>query len=297
MKFYIDFEAAQFSDRIISIGCVAADGKEFYTLAKPKESKMTKFTVALTGITTEALATAPTIEEAFVSFSAFINEYQSHNEFLVFGDGDSHFISASMREINNMDTLGFMGNLKRLLVDCSKTVQSKLGVSGGLNKLYRAFYNTNNQQTHNALDDARMLKNIMEWLENATAEEKAEAIERINYINTAGDENDGDSIVAQLRADFIKMKKAPSLFVSWDKYKMDAAPTEATEYDYVFKCDGSEVIPTKYFKDLRIAALWLCKYRTHTSPKKEEHIVKLMKHIKESIKCHTSYYGSLWSNK
>ena len=44
MKFYLDFEATRFSNRIISVGCVAENGKTFYSLVKPgKKKKVDKF--------------------------------------------------------------------------------------------------------------------------------------------------------------------------------------------------------------------------------------------------------------
>ena len=39
MKFYLDFEATRFSNRIISIGCVAENGNTFSTLVKPGKKK------------------------------------------------------------------------------------------------------------------------------------------------------------------------------------------------------------------------------------------------------------------
>ena len=51
MKYFIDFEATQFSGEIISIGCVDENGRQFYTLVKPaKMSEMTDFIEELTGI-------------------------------------------------------------------------------------------------------------------------------------------------------------------------------------------------------------------------------------------------------
>ena len=43
MKYFIDFEATQFSNEIISVGCVREDGKEFYSLVRPEKRKLTKF--------------------------------------------------------------------------------------------------------------------------------------------------------------------------------------------------------------------------------------------------------------
>ena len=47
MKFFIDFEATQYSEYIISIGCVSEAGKEFSTLVKPPvKKKLTSFVTA-----------------------------------------------------------------------------------------------------------------------------------------------------------------------------------------------------------------------------------------------------------
>ena len=69
MKFYLDFEATRFSNRIISIGCVAENGATFYTLVKPGDKKkVDKFITELTGITNEMLATAPDSDAAYIQF-------------------------------------------------------------------------------------------------------------------------------------------------------------------------------------------------------------------------------------
>ena len=39
MNFYLDFEATRFTNRIISIGCVAGNGETFSTLVKPGDKK------------------------------------------------------------------------------------------------------------------------------------------------------------------------------------------------------------------------------------------------------------------
>ena len=62
MKYFIDFEAMQFSNYIISVGCVREDGKEFYSLVHTPEhtnKNVSKFITDLTGITTEMVEAAP----------------------------------------------------------------------------------------------------------------------------------------------------------------------------------------------------------------------------------------------
>lgn len=56
MKYFIDFEATQFSQEIISIGCIREDGQTFYALVAPKKGKITPFITNLTGITAEISA-------------------------------------------------------------------------------------------------------------------------------------------------------------------------------------------------------------------------------------------------
>ena len=73
MKFFIDFEALQYNNFIISIGCVCENGNQFSSFVKPPKGKtVSKFITELTGITDETLADAPSIDEAFNSFYLFI---------------------------------------------------------------------------------------------------------------------------------------------------------------------------------------------------------------------------------
>lgn len=59
MKYFIDFEATENSNEIISVGCVDENGGEFYSLVQPhKIEKLTEFITDLTGITTEDLQNA-----------------------------------------------------------------------------------------------------------------------------------------------------------------------------------------------------------------------------------------------
>ena len=52
MRYFIDFEASQFAEEIISVGCVDESGRSFYSLVRPKKpKKVTDFITKLTGIT------------------------------------------------------------------------------------------------------------------------------------------------------------------------------------------------------------------------------------------------------
>ena len=66
MKYFIDFEAMQFSNEIISVGCVSENGEKFYSLVQPKKAKkITDFITTLTGITYEDLDCAPSADKVF----------------------------------------------------------------------------------------------------------------------------------------------------------------------------------------------------------------------------------------
>lgn len=80
MKYFIDFEATEYSNEIISIGCVDENGREFYSLVQPhKIEKLTKFITDLTGITTEDLCNAPTANEAFSEFYNWLDKSEKVN--------------------------------------------------------------------------------------------------------------------------------------------------------------------------------------------------------------------------
>ena len=69
MNFYLDFEAAQFSNRIISIGCITDDDVYFYSLVKLEgKKKVGKFVAAMTNIKDEDLKEAPSADAVFADF-------------------------------------------------------------------------------------------------------------------------------------------------------------------------------------------------------------------------------------
>lgn len=68
MKYFIDFEATQFSEEIISVGCKREDGETFYALVRPVEGKITPFITNLTGITAEMVEEAMSPDTVFEMF-------------------------------------------------------------------------------------------------------------------------------------------------------------------------------------------------------------------------------------
>lgn len=75
MKYFIDFEAMQFSNEIISVGCVSENGEKFYSLVQPqKAEKITEFITSLTGITYEELFSAPSADKVFSEFYEWVDK-------------------------------------------------------------------------------------------------------------------------------------------------------------------------------------------------------------------------------
>ena len=73
MLYFIDFEASQFTQEIISIGCVCETEQTFYSLVHTRH-KIGNFIQELTGITQAEVNSAPTPDEVFLQFFKWLEE-------------------------------------------------------------------------------------------------------------------------------------------------------------------------------------------------------------------------------
>lgn len=170
MNFYLDFEATQFSERIISIGCIADNGASFKTLVKPvKNEKVNAFITQLTGITNEMLENAPTADEAFNAFCDFV---KTNNEggvptYYCYGSSDKNFIQHTVSGMSDFHAIMFASSIQALMVDYSAVVKKYLSTRGlSLKKLVALIRHVDEvEQNHDALDDAMMLKECYEGLD------------------------------------------------------------------------------------------------------------------------------------
>ena len=96
MNFFIDFEATQFTQEIISIGCVAENGKSFYSEVNCK-GKVTPFITNLTGLTPEQISEAPSADFVFQKFYSWLYSVIDSTipTFYVFGDNDDHYVKTN----------------------------------------------------------------------------------------------------------------------------------------------------------------------------------------------------------
>ena len=281
MKFFIDFEALQFSNFIISIGCVCENGNQFSSFIKPPKGKtVSKFITELTGITDETLANAPSIDEAFNAFYQFIIDNcaitSEKPEYFCYGDTDATFIKDSMKYINDVQIYTFAQALSCSLVDYQKTVRNFFVTPNNiaLKKVYTLIKAEEVVQHHDALEDAMMLSEV------------------VNKMKAKCKPEDRVFLSSMKRDDKPKRKMAPIIFQNWpgDKWEAD---TLGSASNYAVKATaGSHVA---YFDTLETAALWIIRYCTRgLSPKREGDVVSVMNKSNKGIKEGKEPYGFKW---
>lgn len=190
MKFYLDFEATQFSRRIISIGCVAENGEKFSTLVKPVNGdKVGKYVSDLTGITDDMVAVAPTADEAFKSFLTwFLSHETGLPQFFAYGN-DDQYITATVKYMTDPMAIMFANSIKGCLVDYSKIVAQHIQQRGvGLRALVAMIEKDNEIiQRHDALEDAEWLKLVATNLQVIPTQSKTPTTQKQTHaVKTCG---------------------------------------------------------------------------------------------------------------
>ncbi len=177
MFVYIDFEATQYTNEIISIGAVKSTGETFYSLVKPKSLKcVTSFITNLTGITKDMLKTAPDPVKVFQKFSKWAQKDGQKVTFLVYGGFDKTLVQNCVNRYPGEPAFKYvnkrLNDIERLaniiaMQDKKDTLR--------LVELYEKLTGNEPENAHNALGDAYMLKGIHESL-LATPDEKLKSI-------------------------------------------------------------------------------------------------------------------------
>lgn len=172
MNIYFDFEATQFSERVLAIGASCEYG-DFECLVKPcKGDKLTAFITNLTGITKEMLIGAPDAETAFADLydwmAVMTQEADTPIFYHCFGDSDPLFLKHTANRMKNGPTKDFVLDLADSMLDDSYNVKKFFHSKAiGLHKALKYFEPELPDQKHDPLDDALMLRRLMETLENA----------------------------------------------------------------------------------------------------------------------------------
>lgn len=287
MFFAIDFEATQFSERIISIGCVAENGERFKTLVKPpkKKDKVNKFITSLTGITNDMLEKAPSLTEAFSLLMGFVNAYSPQEKpiFYCYGDCDARFITRSIDYIEDANIKAFVSGLH--LQDYSKQVKKFFGLNSlvSLKKVYMVTKHIDEYtQNHDALDDARMLQEVVLNMEK---ECRPEDKEKFKQIKSDPRPCPSGSI-----------RNAPPLFISWDNTSLWEADTLADENNWYLSATAGP--HTKYFDSLDTAMMWVIRFCTsNKSVKKIAHQEEAKEKILLGVYSNKKSYSFEWKMK
>ena len=177
MKYFIDFEATQYTNEIISIGCVRENGDEFYSLVNPNK-KITPFITELTGITNEMLLDAPSPEQVFNQFFDWCAEYEDDLPvFYCYGNSDINFVKKNFNNSKSFRAKSILGYIYSGLYDYEPIVKKHFGLiqSVSLIKVTNYYNNSEIIQTHNALSDAKMLMFVYEQLQQHSANEDKNA--------------------------------------------------------------------------------------------------------------------------
>lgn len=284
MKYFIDFEATQFSERIISIGCVAANGNTFSTLVKPtlKKDKVNAFITKLTGITNEMLAEAPSADEAFNSFFDFVlaNSDTEAPEYYCYGNADKTFIERTVSHMSDTRAVTFAQALWASIQDYSVNVKGYFQVKSeiALRKAYMLVKSEEVEQRHDALEDAQMLFAVACNLQTNC---KPEDFAKIAAMKKVEKPVPGGSL-----------RRAPDKFIEWpaDKWSAD---TGADENNWAVMCSVGP--HTKYFDSKETAMLWVLRYLSkNLSVKKIEHQNTVYNRLEEGFIGKKQPWGFSW---
>ena len=284
MNFYLDFEATRFSNRIISIGCVAGTGETFETYVNPGDKKkVDKFITELTGITNEMLVDAPNADTAFKMLYDFI-EANSDGEapaYYVYGNSDVDFINSTLRHMSDTQACVCAQAIAGNLIDYASVVKKFFVAKSdlALRKVYMLIQEQKELvQKHDALEDARMLETVVAHLYDKCKPEDKETIL---------------AMPSQPRPQ--TGKKAPAVFQKWNSQPKWEAETGADENHWMLKCVDQHCGNAMYFNDFNTAALWVIKYiARNVSPKNADSVRKIEAALKSAPQTGKCRYNCYW---
>ena len=282
MRYFVDFEATQYSERIISFGCVCENGKTFYSLVKPMSGKwrITPFITELTGITKEMIAAAPSTNEVFHSFMMWLTATNDNTrpEFYCYGNCDERYIKNAIKEMTGLWSIAGASTILANLIDYAPTVAKYFNIEAvGLNRVYKSLLHDEHTQNHDALEDAKMLMYIADNLESS-------------------DLSAADLAKPTPKPGTAKKESVPELYRSWvqGKGQLWVADTKADENNYAIGCSCSSDLHFKYFDSIDTAVLWAMRYLNAGTPRKPEDYARVRKLLNKGIETGKCIYGLKW---
>lgn len=286
MKFFIDFEATQYSEYIISIGCISEMGEKFYTLVRPIKKKLTSFITEMTGITNEMLESAPDPDSAFTLLADFVEETSRGEvpEYYCYGNGDKKFIERTLNRMHNFYAIIFAQSVMSNLSDYSINVLNYFNkFKDNPPSLFKTYLfltdKDDKKQKHDSLEDAQMLKFVYEHLEEAIPTDA----EKIYNIEIAS-------------------KPFPKRESNLPKYVVDW--THSKRKKTIWKTCGSQKPTTKiiafnderklYFDDIEEAVYWINYFFRQVSLKDKVIFENTKDRIEKALDNEKAFYGFQW---
>lgn len=161
MKYFVDFEATQYTQEIIQIGCVREDGKEFKSLVKPRKLKnVTRQITELTGLTREQLEKEKSSDAVFESFFDWLMLDKTPVEFFCYGNSDLIFICNNMKKCTkSVKAQAALSLMAANITDVTRLVELHFRLSKvpSLKKVTEYYFPGDEHICHDALSDAEML--------------------------------------------------------------------------------------------------------------------------------------------
>lgn len=193
MRYFIDFEATQYTHEIIQIGCVREDGKEFSALVKPRKLKhVTKNITELTGLTRDQLKNERDSDDVFSELFEWLCKDKTRAEFFCYGNSDLIFVQNNIEKCTkNIKAQAALSMIAANLTDVSELVKShfRLAMPPSLKKVMAYYFPEDEHVCHDALSDAEMLKDVY----NAMRHEKViTGIPFPEHIGSPSFANDND---------------------------------------------------------------------------------------------------------
>lgn len=272
MNFYLDFEATQYTSRIISIGCVDDLGNTFKTLvALKKKDDVGKYVSQLTGITNEMLATAPSADEAFSMFYNWVLEHSDGGvpKYFCYGDADAVFIKNTTKIMSDFQAITFATSICTLMEDYSLFVSEYLQSQQiALKKVVGLVQHSDEViQSHDALEDAEMLRLVVYKLQT--------------NVPSVSPQLPVLSVVSEPKVNRVPIMPNAPVSILGDPM------------NYKVKCWSKENI--YYFKSFRVAALWVMERYASQTPVTEKTINRVINRICNAVENNTHYNLLGWA--
>lgn len=168
MKYFIDFEFYNSPVfRISSIGCVDENGNEFYSLVQQSDNEINNDYCKNRIIRRLDFLSAPNLNDAFIKLYHWIN-HNDNVEIYCYGEADYYYVDIALKEKLSFEANCMLSFLKQKMIDYSVNASQFFHSENkvALIKMVNYIRGCEVKQLHNALEDAKFLKEVFEYTQN-----------------------------------------------------------------------------------------------------------------------------------